>query len=88
MSRITPERFIVVAGQMRKSKNFLLDISKYNEAEVAMITVLVQNDAIFNFFNSVRNMDLRKIKAIMEFLDAKEKMNTAIIKFGNKTDQD
>lgn len=77
MGKITMERYVAIAEEMRKSKNYLLDISRYNETEVATITVLAQNDAIFNFFNSVKDMDVRKIKAITEFLDAQEKMQIA-----------
>lgn len=83
MSKITMTKYVNVAEKMRNSNNYLLDISNYSAEETAMITVLVQNDAIFNFFNSVKHIDVRKIKAVVEFLDAKENLQASSVKFSD-----
>ena len=74
MDKVTFERHVAVAEKMRMDKNYLLDISKFNATDVALITVLCQNDSIFNFFNAVKDIDVRKLKVVVEFLDAQEKM--------------
>ena len=75
MSKITFEKYVAVAELMRQNQEFVLDISKYDVEEVTVITILCKNDAVFDFFNSVKDMDIRKLKAIMELLDAEEKLN-------------
>lgn len=74
MDKITLEKYVTVAEQMRKSENYMLDIRKYDALEVSIIATLCQNDNIFHFFNSVKDMDIRKLKAILDLLDAQEKM--------------
>jgi len=79
--KITMAKYVSIAEQMRNSQHYLLDISQYEPKEVEMIATLVQNDAIFNFCNEVKDMDVRKLQAIMEYLDAEEKMKIARAKF-------
>lgn len=78
MSKVTFERHVSIAEKMRMDKNYLLDISKFNTTDVAIITVLCQNDSIFNFFNAVRDIDVRKIKAVVDLIDAQEKFKKTI----------
>lgn len=79
--KITMEKYVVVAEQIRISKNYLLDISRYEPKEVEMIATMVQDDSIFCFFNQVKDIDVRKLKAIFEYLEAEEKMIDAKMRF-------
>lgn len=79
--KITLEKYFAVAESMRASGNFMLDISKYEPKEILIIANLVHSDAIFQFVSETKNIDVRKLKAIMEYLDAEEKMQTARAQF-------
>ena len=79
--KITLEKYFVIAERMRTSGNFMLDISKYEPKELEIIGNLVQSDAIFRFVKETKDIDVRKLKAIMEYLDAEEKMIKARTQF-------
>jgi len=80
-NKITMRKYVAIVEEMRKTQNFLLDISKYTPKEIELIANMVHNDTIFNYFNETKDIDIRKMKAIFEFLEAEEKMLEAKRKF-------
>ena len=77
MSKITFRKYIDIAEQMCTSNNYSLDIKEYDVEEVKLIAILCQNDALFNFFSTVKDMDVLELEAIVELVDAQKKLQRA-----------
>lgn len=77
MSKITFRKYVDIAEKMRNSNDYLLDIRNYDVEEVKLIAILCQNDALFNFFSTARDMDVLELEAIAELVDAQKKMQKA-----------
>ena len=73
----TFERYVNIARSMRSIGSNSLDISNLNETEVYIVTVLVKYDAIFQFFDKCKDIDVRKLRACVKFLEAEEEYQKA-----------
>ena len=79
----TFEGYVKIAKEMKESQNYNLDLSQYSPDEAYIIANLVKSDSIFSFFEKVKNVDIKKLVAIMKYCDAKEEMENAIHSFNN-----
>ena len=74
----TFEKYIQIVTDMRKTNNYHLDLSKYTPEETYAIANLLKNDYLFDFFEGVRNVEISKLAAAIEYCNAKEKMEKAM----------
>lgn len=68
----TFRRYIEIAGAMRNIGSNSLDISNLNENEVYIITALVKNDKIFEFFDACKDINVKKLIVAVKLLDAED----------------
>lgn len=71
---MTIKNMVRIASDMRKRNSFLLDISSLDEKESAFITVLVKNIAIFEFFEKVQDMSVKKLYVVCKYLEYLEEL--------------
>lgn len=72
------KKMVRIATSMREKQSFLLDISSLTEKEAAFITVLVKDTPIYDFFNDVQDIPIRKLVVVckyLEYLDALNELN-------------
>lgn len=74
VSDITLRKYIDVAKNMREKNNYNLDISKYNTAEIYAITILATNDTLFKWLQTVQDVDLETLQAVIEYILAERKL--------------
>lgn len=79
--KITFEKHFLIAEKMRETKNYALNLIDYDPEDVLVICHLIKSDGIFNFVKETKDIDIRKLEAIMKYLDAEEKMKEATAKF-------
>ncbi len=75
----TFRKYVEVARGMRLIGSMALDIKNLNETEAYIVTALVKNDAIFNFFDEVKDIDVRKIYAVCKVCEWQEKYRALLI---------
>lgn len=80
--KLTLEKYVLIAEEMRTSGNYMIDIKKYTPQEIETIANLVHYDGVFEFAKATKDMDIRRIKAEVEYLEAEEKRYIAKAQFG------
>lgn len=68
----TFRRYVEIARSMRSIGSNSLDISNLNEKEAYIVTALVKNDAIFQFFDECKDIDARKLYVAVKLIEAEE----------------
>lgn len=64
------EKYVEIAKQMRESDNYIIDISVYDAKEILLITTLAKEDTIFEFFEQFKDMDVRRMYALIQYDEA------------------
>lgn len=77
--RITFKKYVEIARSMRNIGSNSLDISNLDEREVYIVTALVKNDKIFEFFDSCKDIHVKKLIAAVKLLDAEDAYRKAKI---------
>ena len=60
-----------------KYRRFLLDIRYLTANEIGLIKAMISNDAVFEAFVMLQDMDVRDIKIIFDYLTAKDNFEKA-----------
>ena len=75
----TFEKYVEMARQMRSVGGAALDIRNLSPHEAYIVTALVKEDAIFNFFDKCKDIDVGKLRYAVEMLEAKEKYEKSMV---------
>lgn len=70
----TFEKCVNIATGMRSTNSTMLDIKDLTAIEVPCIVILVNNDKLYEFFNSVKDMDIKKLLVSVKYLEALDSM--------------
>lgn len=68
----TFEKCVEIARRMRECQSTMLDITGLSTVEVANIVELVRNDALFQFFDEFKDMDIACLYAAVKHIEAME----------------
>lgn len=68
------KRLVKIATEMRKEKSMMLDITSLSAEEASLITLMMHDDEIYEFFFETQDIPGPKILAIMKFLEAQENL--------------
>ena len=65
-------KLVGMAQRMKESSSSFLDISEIDEGEAMLITAMVKNDSLFQFFSEVQDIPLRKLASYLKYLEREE----------------
>lgn len=68
------KKMIRIATEMKQNNSFLLDVSELTGDEAAIITELVKNPCVLKFFIKVKNIPIKKLVVICNYLKSKEEL--------------
>lgn len=74
---ITFDSYISFVEYVKEHNCFPVDVNKLNSRDLEIVLNLLQNENVFNFFKEARHMDIRRLKAIIEYDNAREEMKKA-----------
>lgn len=70
----TVDQYVELVKKMKETGNYNLDLSQYTPNEVHFIAGLIESEETFQFFECAKGIDIRKIIAVLEYCEAKGKL--------------
>ena len=71
------KKILEIDTYMRNTGDFSLDIRYLTANEIGLIKAMISNDAVFEAFVMLQDMDVRDIKIIFDYLTAKDNFEKA-----------
>ena len=74
----TFSKYVSIVKRMKETGDFTLDILQFDCDEISFIKAMVEREPIYNFCEEFCDIDVRELKAMMDYLDYQEKAEKAI----------